>query len=706
MRAKRPNSTEVTFYESGDRPAARYVSATSVREECLEHGRLIGLYWSATGQIQRENVTSGLPGMDSLSRPLHVFELEVDGQDLRNRWDWASASERSGERPGTTEAVAELRHQLRPISLKVVTRLDGSLILARWLEITNTGTQPSALSHVSPWSGLLWNTDPAWNSFGVGLARYTLGYLRGERWGQEGDLVWHPLPPECFRIERTQHRSHGSPYFILRNEITGELFFAALAWSGNWFAEFAYRFDTCLFFRMGPLGPAPLRMIAPGETVRSPEVHLGPVHGDMDAAVAAWHQHLRTSVVPPRPQGKEAYTLAGRVVEEPGEWILREVDIATEMGVEAFMVDAGWYGERFASWTEQRGDWFEGGWLPGGMAGVREYVHDKGMMFGLWMEAEAIAEGSKLYRDHQDWLLRTDDGRIAGAPALNLADSDAARYLEESVIRVIRNYGLDFYKLDYNVTILEGGQNQQDGYAEHESWRHYEALYSLFDRVRREFPQVALENCAGGGGRNDLGMLSRFHYACESDWSTFPFSIRAINALTLFLPPETICYYHNHIAHAHQTADLDTHLRVTLFATPIFVGFGAQSSDRTSTYFNKTRRYIDLAKTFCRHIIAGHPRVFHHTPDIGLLQPADWCVLEYASQDRSKSYVGVFKLSGGRSEYVLRPRGIDLSKGYQITLDNLAQTFRCSGSEITSNGLRIELNCALTSELVLISAYE
>ena len=35
---------------------------------------------------------------------------------------------------------------------------------------------------------------------------------------------------------------------------------------------------------------------------------------------------------------------------------------------------------------------------------------------------------------------------------------------------------------------------------------------------------------------NDLGMLARFHYACESDYSVMPYSIRAINAMTLFDP--------------------------------------------------------------------------------------------------------------------------------------------------------------------------
>jgi alpha-galactosidase len=330
------------------------------------------------------------------------------------------------------------------------------------------------------------------------------------------------------------------------------------------------------------------------------------------------------------------------------------------------------------------------------------------MLFGLWMEAEAMSENTRLYREHPDWALTTDDGRRVGELVLNMADPDAAKYVEDSVIRVIRDFKLDFYKLDYNVRIQEGGQTPRDGFFEHESWRHFEALHRIYDRVRREFPRVVLENCASGGGRNDLGMMSRFHYACESDWSVFPFGIRAINTMTLFLPPEALCYYHNHIEHAHQTADLDTHLRVILFATPIFVGFGAQNANRSTTYFATTRKYIEMAKGFCRPIMANRPAVYHHTPDIGVLGPADWCVLEYAARDRTRGYAGVFRLNGegGPADYVFRPRGLDASRDYDVTLDNNDQTFRAHGRDLINTGLTITLDNALTSELLLFSAAE
>ncbi|MHB9034185.1 MAG: hypothetical protein ACYC6L_14190, partial [Anaerolineae bacterium] len=288
-------STAITFHTNNappapdgsaapQRPAVDYVSADTVYAEALEHGRLVGMYWSASGQVQRENVTAGLPGLDSRYRPTAAFELEIDGQSLVSGWEWVSAYERPSQRPGCREAVIELRHSLRPVSLRVVTRLDGTPILARWLEISNSGAAPAALAAVAPWAGILWNTNterrrhylhanPAWE--GNRGAKYAVGYLAGSEWGQEGSFEWQEVT-ENLRIERTAHgRSWGSPYYIARNRVNGELFMLGLAWSGNFYAEFGHHEDALLSLRLGPLAPAPLRILDPGETVTSPEVHLG-----------------------------------------------------------------------------------------------------------------------------------------------------------------------------------------------------------------------------------------------------------------------------------------------------------------------------------------------------------------------------------------------------------------------------------------------
>ena len=208
----RPDGIELEFYTRDGLDAARYVSDTTVREEVLERGRLNGLYWSATGQVLR--VVGPGRGhrpvniLDSLVYPTEVFELGIDGQTLHNRWDWVDGYERDGSKPGTTEGVVELRHQVRPVSIKIVTRIDGSPILVRWLEITNTGSAPAVLSYVSPCSGVLWNMVASWNpSVSSEQSPFTLGYYPSESASQEGDFQWVSLPEESYRIERTQGKT-------------------------------------------------------------------------------------------------------------------------------------------------------------------------------------------------------------------------------------------------------------------------------------------------------------------------------------------------------------------------------------------------------------------------------------------------------------------------------------------------------------------
>ena len=76
-------------------------------------------------------------------------------------------------------------------------------------------------------------------------------------------------------------------------------------------------------------------------------------------------------------------------------------------------------------------------------------------------------------------------------------------------------------------------------------------------------------------------------------------------------------------------------------------------------------------------------------------------MLEYAAPDRSRGYAGLFKLSGGRSQYRFHPRGMDASTTYNVTLDNGRQVLRIPGRDLLLSGIPVELDAALTSELIM-----
>jgi alpha-galactosidase len=159
---------------------------------------------------------------------------------------------------------------------------------------------------------------------------------------------------------------------------------------------------------------------------------------------------------------------------------------------------------------------------------------------------------------------------------------------------------------------------------------------------------------------------------------------------------------------AHMTCDADTHLRTILFCQPIFVGFGAQDADRNTAFFQLTKRYIELYKKICKPVLSGSAIVYHHTPEIGLFRPANWCVLEYGVKDSSTGYAGIFKIGNerqntGGAEFVFKPRGLNVSAEYDVCFDNCQVTARMSGSRLALDGIPVRLEGAMTSELLIFT---
>lgn len=710
-------------------PEIEYVSGATISRERLTQGRFVGQFRSATGQPIGAKVAGEAPDRMVGTLPVEAFQLEIDGFQLNSHWRWLGHEELSpsADHPHARHVVQELEHELRPVRVKIHTRLDGSPFIARWLEITNTGAQPSALSSVAPYAGLLWFV-PQWRAR-VEKPPFTVGWYRQTDKGHEGDFVWESLPAGTTTLEgRLGHSGWGVPFFIARNEVSGEAVLAHLAWSGNWSIELmvdteragdvdsrrteAFRReglppDAALFFKISPTATAPQRIIAPGETVETPVVHLGHMHGGLTQCVHALHHYLRDSVLRRQVPGRELLIGAGRIVEEDQTWLRHEIDLAAETGCEYFVIDAGWYGAKPQSWYTTVGDWNVGEWLPDGLEGLRRYIQDKGMFYGLWMEPESVGSDSRLLKERPDWVLQSDGQPVGNGRSLDLSNPEVAAWLEEEVIRVFREHEMQIFKLDYNTHPLEGGQRLYPDAIENSLWRHVEVIYRVFQRVQDEFPDVVLENCASGGARNDIGILSRFHIACQSDWSSAPRSLKALNNLTIAIPPDRFRYYVGHVGDpARSNGDLHFQLRQSLFSNPIFVGFGRSGEDLSEDLIETYRHYIELYKRFLRPILL-ECKVFHHTPALPLDEPVPWCVLEYASPDRSRSYAGLFRLPGtGEPTYGFAPRGLDRARRYRVAYDGDGTSIELSGLELMQNGLAIRLENAMSSELLLFEAVE
>ena len=694
--------SDVLFAEKPE-PLVTYRTGWVVYEESLTKGNFVGRGWNGAGFV---NYYDGRTNPGEHAAP-QAFWLEIDGQLLNSDWQCAGF-EKGGEGADLHVAVT-LRHAVRPVTVKVHTKLDGTAILTRWLEVTNTGTVPAAIARADSWSGVLQKTKRWQSHLGrTGEPLYSAGYMNGHHWGTEGSFGWHDLPAARYTIDGRYRRDrHRHPMFVLRNNATGEHFIGQLAWTGGYSFEFDLDADdrttdlpAQLFFRAGPDAPAPQRVLAPGETVTTPAMHLGLAFGGLDEAINAMHEHVRRSVILPQPRGRGGWIESGigPEISMTAEEILHAIDMAGEVGAEVFFVDAGWYAPA-REWWAKVGDWEVDPRFPGGLKPFRDRVRGHGMLWGLWMDAERIGSESQVFKEHPDWLAPAYDGERRLGGLIDLTKPEVAEWLEAQIARVIETHELDFFRLDHNTHPGPGIRVEHDGFVENGYWRYYQTLYGIYARLRARFPNVIFENCAGGGGRTDLGMVRNFSHTWVTDWQIAPRSFTITNGMTMALPPE---YVDRLIGgqSGHTAADFDFQSRLLLFVRPTFGFLHPLGSAWNPQMLARARQWAALYRDFVRPFMATG-RIYHHTPEVDGLDPQGWGVLELASADRTRGICGLFQLAAPtQPEYLLRLRGLDAAKRYRVTWDTSGQTCELDGAVLAQQGITVRLEGALTSELL------
>jgi alpha-galactosidase len=703
-------------------PGVRFTSGLMVCDEELYNGRWVNRYWTSTGQIKPdfhlEHQSAQRSGL-----PIDSFDLDIEGQSLTGTWKWIKAEQKPVTNPDGLLVTVELESSARPISIKMNTLLNGSPVMVRWLEISNTAAKATAITRVSSWSGIVWDTSGYQERVQSSKeAAFEVATTKYQEWGHEGAWAFDPVSNGTVSLQGTRGKSGwGHPTFFARNRATGEWFVASLAWSGNWAMNVTgttsakgpnedARDNAKLFFDLGPAAADPvLRVMEARETVRSPETHVLLMRADLDDVIQTLHDHVRHDILPPLVPGREYQVESnhrGYIVDhESEEGLKREIDIAAAVGADEFLIDAGWYGPEPNRWAQNVGDWYPGAWLPNDLMSVREYARKKGLLFGLWVEIESIGSASKLRQQHPDWVLTRNSEPVGKGRQLDFANPAVVAWAESEMVRIIQKYDLDMFRLDYNTTVEEGGNRMHDGFLENTQWRHVEALYEIFDHVRARFPKVIFQNCAGGGGRLDYGIMRRFQNTELSDWLRAPRGLKVLNGMTWVLPPEILLRtFGTESDGLEEDGDIDLQLRTTMMSRPIFRGISPSLEELNPLLATKIRTGITEFKSTVRPIMVNS-RVYHHTPLLLMMEPSPWVVLEYAAANQNSAVVGLFRTSqSGDSVYRFFPRGLNLSRKYRMKSGNSGQTIEVEGNRLLQEGIPVRLSENLTSEMLIFQA--
>lgn len=184
---------------------------------------------------------------------------------------------------------------------------------------------------------------------------------------------------------------------------------------------------------------------------------------------------------------------------------------AKNLGIEMFVMDDGWFGKRDNDMCSL-GDWVVNlNKIPSGLNELVKKINDIGLEFGIWFEPEMISPNSDLYKYHPEWCLQIPNRKSSLSRhqlVLDMSRQDVIDYLFESLSKILNSANIIYVKWDMNRHLSEVGSLNLAKNKQKEIYHRYVlGVYQLMERLVNKFPKLLIENCSGGGGRFDAGML-------------------------------------------------------------------------------------------------------------------------------------------------------------------------------------------------------
>ena len=350
-------------------------------------------------------------------------------------------------------------------------------------------------------------------------------------WAREMNKNTTVLSAGKFVIEsRTGCSSNrANPFFMVHspdaNENSGSVYGFNLVYSGNHYAavEVNSYGKTRVVSGIQPDGFSWL--LGKGEAFEAPEAVMTYSNEGFTGQSVNMHRFVREHIVrgnwknKPRPVLMNSWEACYFDISE--KTLLSLAKTGKELGIELFVMDDGWFGERDSD-HRSLGDWEPNHQkLPGGLKGLSDKITAMGMKFGIWVEPEMVNVDSKLYREHPEWAMAIEgklhsEGR--NQRVLDLANPEVQAFITEKMTEVFSSADISYVKWDMNRIFSDVYSPylpaERQGETAH---RYIMGLYSVMRELVARFPDILFEGCASGGNRFDLGILCFFPQIWGSD---------------------------------------------------------------------------------------------------------------------------------------------------------------------------------------------
>lgn len=309
------------------------------------------------------------------------------------------------------------------------------------------------------------------------------------------------------------------------NEDQGDVYGFHFIYSGNFVAQAEVEQYGSTRVQIG-INPEMFEWkLSPGSTFQTPEVVLNFSAKGFNQLSQTFHTLYQTYLIPKQWQQMERPVLLnsweGNYFDFTEEDLIRQAQLASTLGIELFVLDDGWFGQRTDD-TTSLGDWYvNNAKLPNGIEHLADVIHQQKMKFGLWFEPEMISVKSRLFERHPEWSLQVPNyPQTQGRQqlVLNLSLPEVQDHLIQILTAYLSSNKIDYIKWDMNRHLTEVASfllpNDQQKEVSH---RYVLGLYRILSEVTERFPQVLFENCSSGGGRFDPGMVAYMPQTWASD---------------------------------------------------------------------------------------------------------------------------------------------------------------------------------------------
>ena len=551
--------------------------------------------------------------------------------------------------------VATFEDSIAGLQISMTYTMTPSDVLLIDAAVTNIGEGNYSLEHFKYWLPLPDQADEVLDFFGHWTKerqpqRRTIGYGLTTREGFEGRSGHDYTITQIAMNHKTEFQS-------------GQAWSLAMAWSGQNIHHVEHLNDGNKSIGAGEyLLPGEV-ILAKGESYNAPRAIASFSAVGFDGITDNHYQWVRSrpnhiTKVRPRPLTLNMWEAV--YFNHSFEGIKKIVDKAAEIGVERVVLDDGWFGSRRTD-KSGLGDWVVSpeAW-PEGLNPMIEYINSKGIEFGLWFEGEMVNRDSDLYRAHPDWILQ-EPGRIPvegrWQQVLDITKEGAYNHVLEQVSAVLGAHNIAYIKWDHNRHLTDPISDGRPV-----PRKQTQAIYRLFDELKRRHPGLEIESCASGGGRVDLGMIDHADRFWTSDQND-PHERQQIQRYTaMVIPPEFLgTHVGPTVGHQmHRTHDIHFRVINALFGHAGIEWNITEATDRDTevlksyiAFYKKHRDLLHSGRVVRSDLITG-----------------DAYLYGTVAQDKSEAIFSYMQLRSNDNFGPLRAtfEGLDSARRYRISV--------------------------------------